>query len=274
MKPALPGHTRWRLVVEYDGAELVGWQVQPEGRSVQALLEAAAAAVVGHPVHVAGAGRTDAGVHALGAVAAFDTAVSRSARAVRDGLNAHLPDDVAVVDAVEAPPDFDPRRWIRHKRYRYTFLDRRARSPLRRGRAWHVRARLDEAAMAAAVAALVGEHDFSSFRAAGCAAAHPVRWVQDARVSRDGAEVHLDVVGHGFLRHMVRIIAGTLVEVGLGRQAPGWMAEVLASRSRSAAGRTAPAHGLTLIESVVGNGPHWDDPEAGPEEDSGPEAAD
>jgi len=246
--------TRWRLVLEYDGSGFVGWQVQPEGRSVQGVLEAALEGLFLEPIRAYPSGRTDAGVHAVAQVVAFDARVDRSPREVRDALNAVLPEDVAVVHAERAEPDFDPRRWVEAKRYRYTWLERAARSPLRRGRAWHVRGPLDVEAMDEGARLLVGRHDFSSFRAAGCTAAHPVRLVKDIAVVRRGDEVHLDVDGHGFLRHMVRIIAGTLLDVGRGRHPSAWVGEVLDARDRSAAGKTAPAHGLTLLSVSYRNG--------------------
>lgn len=247
---------RFRLVVEYDGRSFVGWQVQPDGPSIQGELARAAEAVVGHPVRIAGSGRTDAGVHALGQVAAFDTTSARTPRAIRDGMNAHLPDAVSVVDAEVAPSDFDPRRWVLRKHYRYTWLDRRSRSPLRADRSWHVRDALDVAAMQAAADQLVGRHDFSAFRAVGCQAAHAERFVESLTLVRVGEELRLDAVGNGFLRHMVRIIAGTLTEVGLGRRPAAWVGTVLAGRDRSAAGRTAPAHGLTLVRVEHGDRAH------------------
>jgi tRNA pseudouridine38-40 synthase len=250
-----PSPTRWRLVMEYDGADFLGWQVQPGGRTVQGVLEEALEQLFLEPVRAYPSGRTDAGVHAIEQVVAFDARVERSPREVRDALNALLPDDVAVVRAERAEPDFDPRRWVEAKQYRYTWVDRPSRSPLRRDRAWHVRGPLDVEAMDAATHLLVGRHDFTSFRAAGCTAAHPVRLVKDMAVVRRDDEVHLDVVGHGFLRHMVRIIAGTLLEVGRGRRPPGWVGEVLAACDRSGAGRTAPPQGLTLLSVSYGAGP-------------------
>lgn len=247
---------RWRATLQHHGRDFVGWQVQPEGRSVQAVLEAALEAFCGAAVTAHASGRTDAGVHALGQVVHFDLPVRRSAASVRDGLNAHLPDDVAVIDAAPVPADFDARRWVLRKRYRYAWLDRRARSPLLADRAWHLGRALDVDAMTAAAAALVGRHDFSAFRAAGCGAAHAERLIQDVAVAREGELVVLDVVGNGFLRHMVRIVAGTLTDVGLGRRPPGWVAEVLAGRDRALAGKTAPAHGLTLVEVTYGDGPN------------------
>lgn len=218
-------------------------------------MEAALAAMAGHAVAVTASGRTDSGVHALAQVISFDLAVERPAHAVRDGMNAHLPDDVACVEASLAPAGFDARRWVLRKRYRYVWLDRRARSPWWAGTAWHHSRRLDADAMDRAAQALVGRHDFTTFRAAGCGAAHAVRTIERASVRREGDRVLFDVEGNGFLRHMVRIIAGTLTDVGLGSRPEDGVATALVSRQRKAAGRTAPAHGLTLMEVVYGDGP-------------------
>jgi tRNA pseudouridine38-40 synthase len=185
-------------------------------------------------------------VHAAMQVVSFTSEVERSPKSVRDGLNARLPETVACVQAEVVPDAFDPRHSPHRKTYRYRWLVRPSRSPLRRGQVWHVRAELDVDAMAAGVAHLVGSYDFSSFRASGCTATHPNRTVEAAAIERVGDEVHLTMVGTGFLRHMVRIVAGTLYEVGRGARPPGWVAEVLAARDRARAGRTAPAAGLLL----------------------------
>ncbi len=245
MSPGTP--VRWKLVLEYDGATFAGWQLQPRQRTVQGVLEDALARLFGEAIRVHPSGRTDAGVHATGQVVHFDATTPRTPEQVRAALNALLPDDVAVRSAALAPADFDARRWAVRKRYRYRWLDHPSRSPLRRGVAWHVRGPLDAAAMHEAAQVLLGRHDFTSFRATGCTAAHPIRVVLSATVSRDGDEVRLDVEGHGFLRHMVRIIAGTLTPIGQGRKPPSWMREVRDARDRAAAGRTAPAHGLLLV---------------------------
>jgi tRNA pseudouridine38-40 synthase len=240
-----------RLTLEYDGTDFAGWQRQPAARSVQGVVEDTLAEMTGARVILRGAGRTDAGVHARAQVAAFATESAIPALAFMRGLNSMLPRDLGVVDAVEVSPDFEPRRAARGKHYAYRLWNRPARSPLHARWSWHVLAPLDEAAMAEAAAALLGEHDFTTFRAAGCDAQHPVRVLRRAALVREEAEllaIHLEATA--FLRGMARIIAGTLVEVGLGRRPAGGVAADLAARDRARAGRTAPAHGLTL-ERVI-----------------------
>lgn len=205
------------------------------------------AELVQHPVRLSVSGRTDAGVHALGQIASFSSPTDRTVRALRDGLNALLPPDVGCVAVDEVPLSFDPRRQAREKHYRYRWLDRRARSPLRRNRVYHVRTPLDAAAMYEACVPLCGTHDFSTFRAARCGAATAVRTLPFWSVQRVDDEVWLDVRGHGFLRHMIRIVAGSLTEVGRGARDPTWIGAALHARERSAAGPTAPAGGLTLL---------------------------
>jgi tRNA pseudouridine38-40 synthase len=239
---------RIQLILEYDGTDFVGWQRQPNGRSVQEEVERALEILVGTRVPVAAAGRTDAGVHALGQVAAFDDPRGLPLKAFARGLNAVLPKDVAVVDALEAPPDFDPRRWARGKRYRYRISNRRRRSPLRRRSHWELFAALDLSAMQAAAQALLGRHDFSAFRASDCEAKSPVRELRELGIARgEEAELVLDFEGTAFLKHMVRNLTGSLVEVGRGKRPVKWIAEVLASKDRTRAGPTAPPQGLSLI---------------------------
>lgn len=237
----------WRLDLSWDGRPYLGWQRQPQGPTVQQAVEEALAVVLDAPARVEASGRTDAGVHALQQVVAFRTAARRSPRGLVGGLNHHLPRDIACLAAQEAPEGFDPRRWTRGKLYRYRILVRRPRCPFRRGLTWHLGQDLDVQAMARAAAALPGTHDFTSFQAQGCAAEHPVRRLSAARVQTHEDEVWLEMEGHGFLRHQVRIMAGTLVEVGLGRQQEGWPGQVLAARDRTRAGPTLPAEGLWLV---------------------------
>lgn len=238
-----------RLVVEYDGTSLCGWQRQANGPTVQGHLEEALAKLLSHEAAVTGASRTDAGVHARGQVASFRTERAIPLHGIRRGLNALLPRQIAVRDAAEVPDDFHPRFSATGKHYRYTILARPDRSPPWRDRAWHCPEPLSIEAMAAAAAPLLGEHDFAAFRAAGCTAATTTRRVDAIDISTPDPELlALDVRGNAFLRNMVRILVGTLVEVGAGRRSPGQLPEIISSRDRTRAGITAPAHGLELIE--------------------------
>jgi tRNA pseudouridine38-40 synthase len=263
---------RLKLTLEYEGTRYVGWQVQPNGPSLQAALEDGLAKLLGEPVSVQSAGRTDAGVHATGQVACFTTARVLPMKAYLMGLNSLLPEDLAVVDAVEVPEDFDPRRWSRGKRYRYRLSNRRTRSPLLRRTHWEVFTPLDVDAMRRAAAHLVGRHDYSAFRASDCQAKHAVREVRALTVEgAPGGTVSFVVEGTAFLKHMVRNLVGTLVEVGKGRKPEAWVAEVLASKDRKRAGPTAPAQGLVLEEVFHGEGPPPRSPgaEAAVDEDEG-----
>ena len=237
---------RWRLDLEYDGAGFAGWQVQPDARTVQGVLEQAIGAVFCKPARVHGAGRTDAGVSALQQVACFDHAVDRSPSAVLHGVNHRLPEDVVVLRAREVSPEWHPRHSPHRKVYCYTWLVRPARPALHRGRSWHCRHPLDGAAMHQAVQCLVGTHDVRSFQAAGCSASHTMRTIEAAEVASRGDKVQLRLMGTGFLRHQVRIIAGTLHDVGTHKRGPEHLAHVLAARDRTAAGRTACPEGLLL----------------------------
>ncbi|MBI3182477.1 MAG: tRNA pseudouridine(38-40) synthase TruA [Myxococcales bacterium] len=246
---------RIKLTLEYEGTAYVGWQVQPNGPSVQELVEAALAELLGGRVRVEAAGRTDAGVHALGQVACFTSPRELPLTAYTLGLNGLLPEDIAVLRAEEVPPDFDPRRWSLGKRYRYLISNRRGRSPLRRRTHWELFQPLDLVAMREAAACLVGRYDFSSFRAAVCQAKHPVREIRALAIEgASGDELSVTVDGTAFLRHMVRNLVGSLAEVGKGRRPIGWMAEVLEARDRTRSGPTAPAHGLYLVEVFYGQG--------------------
>jgi len=257
-----------KLTLEYDGAPFVGWQVQPNGASVQGAVEDAVEKLCGARARVTGAGRTDAGVHARGQVASLDPPRELPLSAWTAGLNAHLPPEVACVRAEEAPPGFDARRWARGKRYVYTVVRSPVRSPLWRGRAWEVRRPLDVAAMTAALPHVRGRHDFSALRAADCPARTTVRDVRELSIRSDelrqGELVEVRIEATAFLKHMVRNLIGTLVEVGHGKRSPESLEELLDSRDRTRAGPTAPPHGLVLDEVfyLPGNA----DPHAEPEE--------
>jgi tRNA pseudouridine38-40 synthase len=237
---------RWRLDVEYDGAPYAGFQLQQNAHTVQAELERALCTLFAEDVRIRPAGRTDTGVHAEQQVVVFDSDVVRSPHQVREGLNALLPDSIACVVARPVAQTFDPRHHPHVKTYVYTWLDRPGRSPLRRHRVWAVRHPLDAAVMHESVQVLVGTHDFSSFRAIGCSSTHPVRTVPEARVDRLGDTVELTIRGTGFLRHMVRILAGTLTDIGRGRKPVSHLQAVLEARDRASASQTAPPQGLTL----------------------------
>ncbi len=241
---------RFRLLLEYDGTEFSGWQVQPNGRSVQAVVEAALLEITRESSRVTPSGRTDAGVHALGQVAHFDSATRLEAAVLARGLNAVLPPDVAVLGVEQAASDFHARKDATGKLYVYRLLNREAPSPLCARYAWHVRTKLDVAAMAEAAAGVLGTHDFSAFRGApgGIDAAMSARrTLYRLDVREQGDEIRIEADGRSFLRHMVRNLASTLVEVGQGRRPPADMAKVLESRDRANAAATAPAHGLCLV---------------------------
>ncbi|MCL6608069.1 MAG: tRNA pseudouridine(38-40) synthase TruA [Geminicoccaceae bacterium] len=238
---------RWRLLLEYDGGPFVGWQRQASGLSVQALLEEAVARLAGETVTVVGGGRTDAGVHALGQVAHLDLEKDLLPERLMGGLNAHLrPHPVAVLEVRAAAPEFHARFAAIRKSYIYRILDRRAPPTLERGRVWHVPRRLDVERMHEAAQALVGRHDFSSFRASECQAKSPLKTLDLLHVRRAGPFVEVRAVARSFLHHQVRNMVGTLVQVGLGKRPLGWAREVLEARDRTAAGPTAPAFGLYL----------------------------
>lgn len=239
---------RVALGVQYDGSGFRGWQTQQPGiRTVQTVLEQALSKVANHPIRLVCAGRTDAGVHGVGQVVHFDATAIRSERAWVLGGNAHLPLDISLNWARETSEDFHARFSALARRYRYVILNRPQRSALWRQRAtWHYR-RLDAELMQRAGQALIGEHDFSSFRAAECQARHPIRDIHEITVHRHGDSVVLDVVANAFLHHMVRNIAGVLMTIGDGDRPVEWAQEVLERRDRTQAGVTAPAEGLYLL---------------------------
>lgn len=247
-----PPPFRWVCGLSYDGRDFCGWQKQPRldglKPSVQSTVEAALSAVAGQPVAIRCAGRTDAGVHALEQVIEFGVTVSRPATAWVRGANAHLPASVAIRWAVPLAPDadFDARFSARARTYWYLLLDSPVQPPLWHGRAGWTHRRLDVAAMQSAAARLLGTHDFSSFRAAECQAASPVRTLEQWRIERQGAFVLMQLTANAFLHHMVRNLVGSLVYVGDGRRPPEWLAEVLQARHRGAAAPTFAAGGLYL----------------------------
>ena len=236
-----------RLVVQYDGAAYAGFQVQPECQTVQSALEQALAKLLGAAVHLRGASRTDAGVHACGQVVTFTTDNVIPLGRIVPALNALLPPDIAVTTAEEVPPEFDPRRHARRKQYLYRILNRDLPSPFIGRYAWHFSRSLDVSAMKQAAAWLVGEHDFAAFCAAGGSARHTVREIFSLDIRRCGEIIEISVAGNAFLYMMVRIIVGTLVEVGMGRLQPEQVKTILEGRDRSLAGATAPPCGLTLV---------------------------
>lgn len=238
---------RFKLIVEYEGAAYHGWQIQPNGESVQAVLERAAAEMLGEAVRMTAAGRTDAGVHAAGQVVCFDVDRDLAPRVVQRGLNALTPPDVSIRGAEVVPAEFDPRRSALSRTYVYRIWNRQAPSVFWRRYAWHVARPLDVDAMRAAAAELVGEHDFSSFRAAGCDAAHAVRRVLQSAITARGPMVAYHIEATAFLRHMVRNIVGSLAAVGVGDRRAGDIGALLAARDRTRAGPTAPACGLCLL---------------------------
>jgi tRNA pseudouridine38-40 synthase len=246
--------TRYKLTVEYDGAPFVGWQRQDNGPSVQAALEAAVFGFCGERTTVQGAGRTDTGVHATGQVGHVDIARPSYAETVMKALNAHLkPAPVAVLAAEAVADDFHARFSATGRRYLYRILCRPAPPALARGRVWWVPVALDAAAMQAGAARLVGHHDFSSFRAAECQAASPVKTLDELRVEiaadgPGGTELHVHAAARSFLHHQVRNMVGTLKLVGQGKWSPDDVAEALAAKDRRAAGPTAPAEGLYLTK--------------------------
>jgi tRNA pseudouridine38-40 synthase len=235
------------LVLSYDGTTFHGWQVQPDVPTVQGALLAAAGRVFSGDVRIVGASRTDAGVHALRQSVALRVTSALPAASVQAALNAHLPREIRVLAAGEAPVGFDARRSAFGKRYAYLIDNGPVASPLLLRYAWHVASRLDLPAMRTALAALRGTHDFSAFCAAPGREALPVCRVRAIHVLVRQSRVALLVSADRFLHHMVRNIVGSAIEVGRGAQTPSWLAAVLASRDRRQAGPTAPARGLTLV---------------------------
>jgi tRNA pseudouridine38-40 synthase len=255
--------TTIKIILAYDGTGFVGWQRQAAGTSIQGLVEDALRPLAGQDVAVAGAGRTDAGVHALGQAASLTLDRSIEPATIVRALNARLPPEVRILSAQEVPASFHARFSARGKSYRYRIWNAHVEHPFERRYAWHVTERLDVDAMAAAAALLEGEHDFAAFQAAGSDATSTVRTIahcalrladqplsaciQSAVPGSRSAMIEFDLAGTGFLRHMVRAVVGSLVEVGRGRRAPAWLGELVRGGRRADAGPTVPAHGLFLV---------------------------
>jgi tRNA pseudouridine38-40 synthase len=239
---------RFKLLIEYDGTPFVGWQVQDNGVSVQGAIAAAVAAFSGEAVPVQGAGRTDAGVHALGQVAHVDLAKDWDTDSVRDALNFHLrPQPIAVLSAERVGEDFDARFSATKRHYLYRVVNRRADLALEANRSWRIGRPLDAEAMHGAAQRLVGRHDFTTFRAAECQAKSPVKTLERLDVTRSGEELNVTAVARSFLHHQVRSMVGSLIHVGEGKWSAGDLAAALAARDRARCGQVAPPQGLYLV---------------------------
>jgi tRNA pseudouridine38-40 synthase len=239
---------RYKLVIEYDGTPFVGWQVQDNGPSVQGVITDAIADFAGERVTVSGAGRTDAGVHALGQVAHVDLAKDWDDDTVRDAINAHLrPHPVAVLTAERVAENFDARFSAIRRHYLFRIVNRRANLALEQNRAWRIARPLDDTAMHAAAQKLVGRHDFTTFRAAECQAKSPIKTLDRLDVVRNGEEVRILAMARSFLHHQVRSMVGSLVHVGEGKWSGDDLAAALAACDRSACGQVAPPQGLYLV---------------------------
>jgi tRNA pseudouridine38-40 synthase len=237
-----------KITIEYDGTRYHGWQVQPTGETVQAVLERALSTFLRNPTRIRGSGRTDAGVHSLGQVANFFSEQEYGPHRIRRALNALTPDDITIKGVEIVADSFDARRDAQSRIYEYHILNRTTASPFYLNRAWHLHEPLDVVAMRRAILCLHGEHDFSSFRAAGCDSAHPVRKVYRTALEPRGELLVYTIEATAFLRHMVRNIVGTLVEIGCGLRTSQSFGELLEARDRTKAGPTAPPHGLYLVE--------------------------
>jgi tRNA pseudouridine38-40 synthase len=236
-----------KLILEYDGTAYHGWQVQPGQPTIQGVLQERAKRISGEEVRITGAGRTDAGVHALGQVANFQTWKELTPERWQLAFNGLLPPDIVVRCVERAPEAFEARRSAKEKTYRYTILNAPYPSALERHSLLHVFDPLAVAPMAEAAATLVGEHDFSAFRAAGRDTVTPIRQMYEARFVTEGDRLHFVVRGNGFLKHMIRIVVGTLLDVGRGKLTPDHFRHILDSGDRQRAGKTVPPHGLCLM---------------------------
>lgn len=258
----------FKLTIEYDGTDYHGWQVQPGVATIQGVLQQAMARIAGTPVHITGAGRTDAGVHALGQVASLHADFSHPPDTLRRALTSLLPPDIVVTHAEEAASGFNAQHWARWKRYRYTVLTRPYASALERRYTLFVPQPLKVDAMADAAEVLLGEHDFSSFQASRSSTEHSIRRVFKAQFHKQGDRLSFEIVADGFLRHMIRIIMGTILDVGRGRLRPGDFKVILESNDRKLASKTILPHGLCLLEvgyrAFDPNGGHAPEPPGNP----------
>lgn len=235
------------LVVAYEGTNYHGWQFQPNGITIEGVLNATLSELLKEPVTVIGASRTDTGVHSYGNVAVFDTGTRIPAEKLAYALNQRLPEDIVIQSSCEVAPDFHPRHCESRKTYEYRILNRRMPLPTRRRDTYFYYYDLDVERMQQAAEFLKGEHDFKSFCATAAVVQTTVRTIYEIEVARKGDVITIRITGGGFLYNMVRIIAGTLIEVGAGKRSPESMRDILAACDRSVAGPTAPAHGLTMI---------------------------
>ena len=239
---------RYLLWLKYDGTDFHGWQRQKGDRTVQGELEQALTAMLGRDYSIASSSRTDSGVHALRHPVSLRTGACVPALGLLKGLNSHCPEDMAVSEIWRAPETFRPAKMATGKTYRYRLLESIVPDPFEERYSWRRRGPIDLPAMVAGAEHLVGHHDFSAFQAADCDARSPLRLVTSIRLERKGAMIIMTLTGNAFLRNMVRIIAGSLVQVGLRREKPEWIREILASRDRTLAGQTAPPQGLFLVD--------------------------
>jgi len=238
----------FKLIIEYDGTAYCGWQYQADAPTIQATIETALSVMTRETIRVIGSGRTDAGVHALGQTAHFHTRAAISPRGFQAGLNSLLPDDIVIRACDPAPDDFHARFSARHKTYRYLIRNQPLPAAIGRQYAWHIRKKLDVAAMKTAAHHIIGAHDFKSFEGSGSPRADTIRTVLSADISQTPTgDVTFTIIATGFLRYMVRNLTGTLVDVGLVKISPDDFKSVLEARNRNLAGATAPPHGLCLV---------------------------
>jgi len=239
--------TKYAACIEYDGTNYCGWQRLSHAPSIQAEVEKALSFVANHPVDLTCSGRTDSGVHGIGQIVHFNSDAVRNEKAWRMGCNTNLPDDIVLRWIQPVADDFHARFSASSRRYRYIILNHQVRPALLNNKVCWYRDALDEKKMQIAANLLLGENDFTSFRAAGCQAKHAMRELQDIHISREGRFIYVDIVANAFLHHMVRNIVGSLFEVGDGRRSPEWFSELLKVKDRTQAGITAPACGLYFV---------------------------